>query len=107
MRIFFNNPNGFFSEIKQINSLFTVKFFNVVQKYAIDSRFCSISIREIVWKRRSKLNLFSLNKNKKKSEFYQLNLYLKINDHSLYLNLIQLLYELYFGDYLHCLLETK
>lgn len=31
-KIFFNKSNGFFSDIKQISSLLTVKFFNVVQK---------------------------------------------------------------------------
>jgi hypothetical protein len=39
--------------------------------------------------------------------FYQSDLYLKKNDHLLYLNLNQLLNERHFVNYWHCLLETK
>lgn len=74
--------------MKQINSLLTVKFFNVVQKYANDSRFCSISTREIVSKRRSSINTNNSTKVHEKNEaFYQLDLFEEKNDHFPYLNL--------------------
>jgi hypothetical protein len=56
--------------MKQINSLLTVKFFNVVQKYPIDSRFCSISIRDMVSNRRSKYKIKSIRFSRMKFFFF-------------------------------------
>jgi hypothetical protein len=50
----FNSSNGFFAEISRISSLFTVRFFNIVQKYANDSRFSAWLTRDIASKTRSR-----------------------------------------------------